>query len=332
MERKLASIQRIVKLHKTDKFDNLLLAQVLGWHCLVKKEEFKEGDLCVYFEIDSILPDKPIFAFMNRYRNKVKTIKMHGVYSQGLALPLSLFPELINVAEGQDVTNELGVTKYEGALPICGDVMGNFPVGIPKTDETRLQAIPGILERNKGVECYVTEKIDGCSATYYVYDGKFGVCSRNLELKRSDCVYWAMSDKYKIEEQLLSLGKNIVLQGEIVGPKVQGNKYKLPNQQFYLYNVMEWQGNSYSYTNFDNLIHYSGMLNIPTVPILPWTNYILDGADVDQWVEMSKGSSTLNCMTRREGLVVRGKENQFDIEVGRLSFKVINPDFLLKYE
>lgn len=332
MERKMASIQKIVKLQKIDQFDNLLLAQVLGWHCLVKKEEFQECDLCVYFEIDSILPDKPVFAFMNKYRNKVKTIKMRGVLSQGLALPLSYFPELVNVEEGQDVTGELGVTKYEGALPICGDIMGNFPAGIPKTDETRLQAIPGILERNKGVMCYITEKLDGCSATYYYYDGKFGVCSRNLELKHSDCVYWAMSDKYKIEEQLRALNKNIVLQGEIVGPKVQGNKYKLPTQHLFLFNVMEWQGNSYNYANLDKIIDYSNMLNIPTVPLLSFTNYTLDGNGVDQWVEMSKGNSVLNCMTKREGIVVRGKNNEFDLQVGRLSFKVINPDFLLKYE
>ena len=92
--------------------DNIELMSVLGWKVIAKIGEFHEGDLCVYFEIDSKLPEAEWSAFMSKKNYKVKTMKLgkFNVISQGLALPLSAFDVDIPQEEGIDVTELLKVT------------------------------------------------------------------------------------------------------------------------------------------------------------------------------------------------------------------------------
>lgn len=103
--------------------DNIALATVGGWKVIVKKEEFEPGDVAVFFEIDSKLPEEERYAFMERKHYKVKTMKLgkFNVVSQGLLMPLSEFPELgipdktdggvIDV--GIDLTEKLHITYAE---------------------------------------------------------------------------------------------------------------------------------------------------------------------------------------------------------------------------
>ena len=104
--RHLASIQKILNINPIEGADKIEQARVKGWNLVVGKGEFKENDLCVFFEIDSILPDKPEFDFMKNKKFRVKTIRLKGVISQGLALPLSILPEG-NYKEDDDVTEIL---------------------------------------------------------------------------------------------------------------------------------------------------------------------------------------------------------------------------------
>lgn len=95
--------------------DNIALAIVKGWKVIVKKEEFNIGDKGVYFEIDSKVPaDDERFAFLANKDYRIKTMKLNkfGVYSQGLLIPLSTFPELGELDVGVDVTDALKVTYY----------------------------------------------------------------------------------------------------------------------------------------------------------------------------------------------------------------------------
>lgn len=91
--------------------DNIELMAVNGWNVIVKKGEFKEGDLCVYFEIDSKLPVREWSEFMLKKHYKVKTMKLNkfGVISQGLALPLNVFDIKIPEEENIDLTEKLDV-------------------------------------------------------------------------------------------------------------------------------------------------------------------------------------------------------------------------------
>lgn len=111
-KRALAYTARCGKIEKIEGADNIELMSVLGWKVITKIGEFHEGDLCVYFEIDSKLPEKEWSEFMASKKYKVKTMKLgkFKVISQGLALPLSVFDVEIPNEEGVDVTELLGVT------------------------------------------------------------------------------------------------------------------------------------------------------------------------------------------------------------------------------
>ena len=114
-ERPLVHIEKVQWIKHIEGADNIELIGVLGWSLIAKKKEFNVGDLAVYFEIDSLLPEKDDrFKFMESKKYKVKTMKLSkfNVFSQGLALPLSLFPELKDKKIGDDVTKELNVTYY----------------------------------------------------------------------------------------------------------------------------------------------------------------------------------------------------------------------------
>jgi RNA ligase (TIGR02306 family) len=201
MERSLASIQKVEKIEPIEGADRIDKATVLGWHLVVLKGEFKEGDLGVYFEIDSMLPDLPAFAFLKDPKGKIpaegfihrlKTKKLRGVISQGLLIPMNAFDftiqgKLKRHSIGDDVTEILGIKKYEPPVNVSlrtGQAKSTFPSFIPKTDETRIQSIPWIVGEFQGKKVYVTTKLDGTSLTCYLKGDQFGVCSRNMEWKK----------------------------------------------------------------------------------------------------------------------------------------------------
>lgn len=348
MDRKLASIQKIVDVGPIENADVIEVATILGWHCVVKKGEFKpEGD-CVYFEVDSLLPVKEQYEFLrkscfNSRLNgfRIKTIKLRGQISQGLAIPVKdVFGkiDMLDLKEGLDVTEILGVRKYEVEIPVTlsGAAKGNFPSFIPKTDEMRIQSIPELFNRYDGVPFVVTEKLDGTSATYYVKDGEFGFCSRNWEFKPDvDNTYAQVAKKYKIEEKLkkyisLSSVANIAIQGEIIGPSIQKNRYALSEHMFLVYHVFDIDEHKYfHHTALENFCAEAGLLEY--VPVLA-RNFYLDEYTVDSIVEYSIGKSIINKNIQKEGIVIKSALEKKDPDIGRLSFKVINPKYLLKYE
>jgi RNA ligase (TIGR02306 family) len=328
--RKLASIQRIRELHPVEGADAIEMARVLGWQLVVKKNEFKVGDLCVFCEIDSIMPDKPEFEFLRPRKMRIKTIKLRGQVSQGICFPLSFLPEGTPIEEGYDVTDLLGVTKFEPPIPFCleGKMKGRFPAFIPKTDETRVQVLTDILKDNQGEKCYITEKIDGTSVTYFIKDGDFGVCSRNLELyEDSENSFWKLARELDIENKLRSLNGNFALQGEVVGENIQSNTLKLKGQSVFFFNIFDID--KFQYFGFQEFKKTIQNLNLKTVPIIS-EEYILE-ADTDSLVDLSIGKSLINKDGWREGIVIRSlSEKKLGVE--RFSFKVINPNFLLKYD
>lgn len=326
--RKLASIQKIKDLQPIAGADLIERATVLGWHLVVKKGEFNVGDYCIYCEVDSILPEIPEFEFLRPRHFRIKTVRMRGQISQGIAFPVSLLPNL-PPKEGMDVTELLGVLKYEPPVLIRmgGQAKGAFPGFIPKTDETCIQSVPDVLIRAEGTECYISEKLDGTSATYYMRDGEFGVCSRNLDLRETEKnIHWRLARQEDMENKLQ--GHNIALQGEIIGPGVQGNKYKLPNHELRVFNVFDID--RYEYYSYDELVAFIAEVGLTGVPLLGICT--LGENDVDGLVALAEAKSVVNPKSHREGIVIRSLVEQRDPELGRLSFKVINPKFLLKYE
>jgi RNA ligase (TIGR02306 family) len=327
MERKLASIQTISKLEPIDGADSIEKATVLGWELVVKKGEFQEGDKAVYVEIDSVLPqDRPEFEFMKPRGFRVKTVRLRGQISQGILFPLSIIPfndgVSVDVTEGTDVTTLLGITKYEPkvSVQLAGVVKGNFPHFLEKTDETRVQVLMRQLDLHKGQAAYVTEKLDGSSVTFYLRNGEFGVCSRNLDLKESEGnLYWKVARQLKIEDRLRVLGRNIAIQGELIGEGVQKNKYKLKGNTVRFFSVFDIDARKYA--DRDVFINTIEFLGFSTVPILELVEI---QKDIPTLVKLATRNSLLNPDTLAEGIVIRTLKDHF-------SFKVINPEFLIKH-
>lgn len=339
MERKLASIQEIISVDEIPGADNIQVATVRGWKLVVKRDEFKAGDKAIYCEIDSFLPIREEFEFLRKSSFKrmgelegfrLRTIKLRGQVSQGLLLPVEILKDKIyadqykRLSIGDDVSEALGVFKYEPPIPaeLSGIMKGGFPNFIPKTDEERIQNLTEVYENFKKSVFYVTEKLDGSSATYYLNNGTFGVCSRNIDLLEGEGnTFWKLARQLQLEEKMKATGVNICLQGELIGEGIQGNPYKLKGQHVYFFNAFEIDEQKYlALSEFVNLME---QLKLETVPFVT-TNYKLPET-IDELLLTAEGKSKLTTVAEREGIVLRNHART-------ISFKVISNRFLLKQD
>lgn len=330
MERKLASIRRIENVLPIEGADMIEVSVVGGWKVVTRKGEYKPGDLAIYCEVDSFLPIKDEFEFLRKSSYKkmgeqegfrLKTIRLRGQLSQGLLLPVS--QEVLSLyKEGDDVTDLLGIVKYEPPIPaeLAGKVKGMFPSFLRKTDEERIQNLTENYSKWKEKEFYVTEKLDGSSATYYLKGGEFGVCSRNLELLETEGnTLWKVARELDLENKLRETGRNISIQGELVGEGIQGNPYKIKGQTIYFFNAFDIDIQQYySQKEMEDFIQ---SLNLKTVPILD-RSYKLPET-VEELLQYADSKSELNKDFGREGVVIRSLDRS-------VSFKVISNNFLLK--
>jgi len=228
-----------------------------------------------------------------------------------------------------------------------------WPYWCTHTDEERIQNIPHVIKQFADKEVYITEKIDYQSGTW---TGKmiqnptpiigkflpkkyqFVVCSRNLTTNDKNSLYWKIAKKYNLE-QILKENPTLTIQGEQGASNVQGNKYGIKEPTMWVFNIIDHEKN-YHY-NWTELQSFCLKYSLQTVPILEYYDSIKVkdgrnmtyypklsrlGSTVQELVEFSKSKSVLADIPR-EGIVVRCIENGQKL----LSFKVINPDFLLKY-
>jgi RNA ligase (TIGR02306 family) len=338
MERKLASIRIISNLQPIEGADKIEVATVDGWKVVVAKDvEHKVGDMVIYCEIDSFLPIREEFEFLRKssYRKmgdqegfRLRTIKLRGQVSQGLILPIKdiQLPNKDLLKVGMDVTKELGIVKYEPPIPaeLAGKVKGLFPSFIPKTDEERVQNLASEYEGYKlqsKHQFYVTEKLDGSSATFYYNDGEFGVCSRNLELLETEGnTFWKVARELDLENKMRRVGINFSLQGELIGEGIQGNPYKLKGQTvkfFTGYDIMKQER-----IPFVSFVVLLMDMELDYVPVLNQEYVFLLPDSVDEMLKYAEGKSALNPDFEREGVVVRSMD-------GSISFKAISNKFLL---
>jgi len=350
--RTLASIQTVNAAEPIPNADAIERIRVLGWWVVVKKGEFKPGDRVVYCEIDSLLPERPEFEFLRASSFKpsrideggiaipagfrIKTIKLRGQVSQGICFPLSILPSNAPTDEGADVTAPLGIVKWEPPPPVGmgGRVKGGFPGFLPKTDETRVQVLEAVLERHRGKTFYVTEKLDGTSFTAFLREGTFGICSRNLWLDETDdtSLLARIAKRFKLDEKLRKVrsgrGFDLAIQAEVIGPGIQKNKYELKEATLRVFNVLNVD--TYKLVDRDTMLEMLTELGLESVPQL---GTITLNHTVDELIAFSEAPSVLNPKAQREGVVLRPLEEEYDAEIGgRLSFKAINPKFLLKYD
>jgi RNA ligase (TIGR02306 family) len=359
--RKLASIKTISNIQPIEGADVIELATVDSWNVVVAKDVgHKIGDMVIYCEIDSFLPIREEFEFLRKSSYKkmgdqegfrLKTIRLRGQVSQGLILPISVLnPEGTNIYiepfEGLDVTDMLDIVKYEPPIPaqLSGIAKGLFPSFIRKTDEERVQNLTREYEGwrlQSQHQFYVTEKLDGSSATFFFNNGAFGVCSRNLELAepepfvegetiigndgverpKQENSFWKVARHLQLKEWLSTRKSNYAIQGELIGEGIQGNPYKIKGQTVRFFNAFNIDTQQYlSLPEFEYLIKSMGL---ETVPILD-RNFTLPNT-VDEMLKYAEDKSILNPQFDREGVVIRSIDRT-------ISFKAISNKFLLKHQ
>ena len=217
---------------------------------------------------------------------------------------------------------------------IVGRNTKNFPWFIKKTDEERIQNMPFFFKQHDGKLFYIMEKLDGTSLTVAIRNEKlsilkkffgtdFYVCSRNLTLySKNDTIYWKIVEQENIEKKLRSVGKNIAIQGEIVGETIQKNKYKLKGIDLYVFNVVDLDKNIY-YNNGEK-IEFCSKYGFKMCPHLGEIR-ISEDMKVPDMIELATRKSFIDDKIWAEGIVLRDYYND------RISVKAINPEFLLKY-
>lgn len=329
--RKLACIRRISALQPINGADRIEVAIVNGWKVVVNKGIHSVGELVVYCEIDSLLPIRDEFEFLRKSSYKkmsdgtegfrLRTVTLRGQISQGLVIPMSVLPNG-NYNEGDEVTEVLGIVKYEPPIPaeLTGKVRGYFPSFIQKTDEERIQNLAEDYTNLRKLRYFASEKLDGTSTTMYLNENIFGVCSRNLDLEESQCTQWRIAREQDVENKLRMFGRNLAIQGEIIGEGIQGNPYKLRGQQFRVFNIFDID--TYQYLTKIEMLEITENFNLLTVPTI--FDEIELPETIDEILKMAEGKSMLNQNAEREGLVWVSVNSP-----DRISFKTISNKFLL---
>lgn len=339
--RKMATIRKIDAIGPIEGADAIEVATVGGWKVVIKKGEFAVGDLAVYCEIDSWIPTE-IAPFLSKGKEprefegvkgeRLRTVKLRGQLSQGLLLPYNILPFDSQgvMVEGNDVSELMNIQKWEMAVPaqLAGQVRGNFPSVIPKTDQERCQNLVKEIDSAivAGMAFEVTEKLEGSSMTCYLIDGEFGVCSRNLDLKRDENnTFWSTAIAEDIEAKMREVGDNFAIQGELIGPGVQGNIYKLTKPEFRVFDIYDIVAGDYvTAAERQGQIQMMGLKHVPVLAAKAKLYDTLGVKDVEDLLKFADGKSVMGDITGpwREGVVFKEVN-------GGMTFKAISNVYLL---
>lgn len=357
-------------IEKHPKADRLDLVKIKEWRVVAGRDSntpdqprYKKGDLCIYLPIDSVLPEKlesflfPPDSKVKLSKSRIKTIKLRGAISQGMICDLSfdllnLYPKLKGYKVGQDVTEILGVTKYEppaSSVPVHMQVKqaknGNNPHFHKYNDIENFKNYSNTFE--EGDDVYISEKLHGTSARYGKLPSapanffqkilkwfgllpKFQFCygSRNVQLQGklrkqlfyTNDVYAKIAKQYGLESKL---DPGEVIYGEIVGHGIQGGYsygHKEGEHSFYVYDV-KCDG---KYLPYGQFLAFCSERGLKTVPYLYRGRFHKEHAD-----SLRTGRSHVGDQPVREGIVIKCA-NERDAWHGRRVLKYINDDYLLQ--
>ena len=343
--RKLATIREISSISTIEGAHSICIYHVGGWKIVDSIGKYLTGDMVVMCEIDSFIPTEiaPFLTqaghFPKEYKGvkgeRLRTKKLKGVISQGLLLPLETLTNFpsdqwfdTSSFEGSDVSSLLGIIKWDPSAEFQSpDAKGLFPSFIPKTAQERIQNLSKDFQnwKEEGTIWEVTEKLDGSSMTVFYKEGQLGVCSRNLELKEDENnTFWKAAKSNGATSVLTNKGKNIALQGELVGPGIQGNKYNLTDHVYFVYDIFDIDKQSYFLPEERQAFCKDAFLN--HVPVLNHVHFTKDSTEtIEDVLKSAEGKSVAGSKPEREGLVYKSYKTQD-------SFKAISNKWLCKFE
>jgi RNA ligase (TIGR02306 family) len=328
--RKLVTRETILDIQPIADADAIEAVTVRGWKLVSRKGEFKVGDPCLYFEIDSALPiADERFAFFAARGTKVtveghtvhvlKTARMRGVYSQGLALPMDKFPEAASAGPDDDLAALLKVEKWEPPLPKgSGEIIAEFPTHLArKTDAERIQNLVDVYERLRALRWFATEKIDGTSATFIKDESGLRVCGRNYELSK-ESLQGELAAAHSLADRMVA---GEVLQAELYGDGVQANPLKVRGRHLAVFGYFK-----------DRVAvprsAWPEWLMAIAAPLLPIT---LPASVPEAIAQIDGMKSTIGQGKPAEGVVWHTEDGAGLAELdGRACFKVISNSYLLK--
>jgi RNA ligase (TIGR02306 family) len=350
---KLATIEKIHSVQPHFNADALEVAKIKEWPVVVKKGEYKDGDLVVFIRIDSIVPStNSYFAFLEKQKYRVWNAKFRKAPSQGLVCPLSILPDYginsrsekpmysftnvdgvlgIVAEEGNDVTEILGVIKYEKPIDVsaAGDAKGSFPTHLVSiTDEDNLLNYPEVLDELRGELCYLTVKADGSSMTTIHNNGEVNVCSRRLEQKEGTG-FWVIADSYGLPDKLKAQTLNLAIQAEACGGKIQGNPLGLNKPSMFVFNIKDistgkWYG-------WEDIKATCALFGIPTVQLVCEPFVFDDTWTIARLQELANKvtyTASSGEVRKGEGIVLRPVTPKYSPAIGRaLSVKILNQDY-----
>jgi RNA ligase (TIGR02306 family) len=349
------TIERIAAVWAHTNADRLAMARLesMSYQFVIAKDSFVPGDRVVYFPIDSLLPESLITALgltgklAGSAKNRVKTVRLRGEISQGVvAEPRVVIPEWSGeapFAEGTDLTERLGVIKYEPP-PIISEegVLGAMPPMVSVYDIENIERHGAIVaEYLIDSRVVITEKLEGShfSASYYT-DGSIVVCQRHYQIHpntdgKPDHDWIRVSRELGLHDALPKLkaaiearcGRPIAVvtvRGEMIGPSIQGNLYKLPARTIRIFEI-EADGQPIDAIDYLELM---AEFNLPGVPVLA-TDVVFRTWLSDRTIAASSnGESVLLPKVAREGIVIRPMREASDSKLGRVILKQRSPEYL----
>lgn len=348
MVRDLAIIAKVQKIEGIPKYDKVVKATIENYPVIVQKDQFKEGDLCVFVFYDTVLPVKPEFEFLRKssYSKlydgfRIRNMKMCGMYSSGIAFGLDILPEGFQPSLGDDVSDMLGIRKYDPEelqgraqvqhgkkkspvmlfllrfrlfrklyKRIHGKQVTTYPETVHKSNETNIEkTFSKLKEQYPDEKYYVSEKMEGSAGAWMLYGKrrKYLVFSHNVIRPTKDNNTWAqVGRKYKLESILRGEKRNLCIQGEICGPSIQGNIYNFPDYRLFVYKVTDTDtGIPLQYVELERFCRCNMLTMVPVLEVdvvLPDT--------LDEVLAGCEGKSLYDAKIPREGLVWRGMRDQ----------------------
>lgn len=337
--------------------DALEIARVGDYRSIVRKGQYVTGDLVAYIPEQAIVPDALLDELGLRGRlagkemNRVKAIKLRGVLSQGL-----VYPARPTWSEGQDVTAELGIVKYEPPVPshMSGQVYGAGPDRCVKYDIENVKAWPDVLVEGEPV--VFTEKIHGTWCQLgLVPEGAAGehgplvVSSKGLAAKGLAFMPDAPDNAHNLYLRVarhldfaararrafadhLAAGRPVFVLGEVFGAGVQDLSYGAKTDQdahlgFRVFDVYAgWYGQG-AFLSDAELDAACAALDLPRVPVLyrgPFSRAVM--------AEYTDGRETVSgrALHVREGIVLRPQRERHHPDLGRVQLKSVSEKYLLR--
>jgi RNA ligase (TIGR02306 family) len=320
----LASIEQITRVYPHSNADALELLEVRNCQVIVPKDKYKEGQKIVFIWPDSILPDKPWAEFYKAKSSRVRAIRLRNEWSMGIVEEIeniirsedtytgySDARALHDLPIGTEISEMIGVKKYEAPPPKDLQAKGGLPFGIPKTDEEnhyKFDTLP------YGELCTVTRKRDGSSGSFYYHleSDTFGVMSRSLELKPECPNVWTVHiPQYDIENKLkdycIQNQISLCVRGESFGNGRNGHKANVDAKEqtsWEMFSVWDIEKRRYIPLEEEhNFITVANACGFEHVPVLE-QNVVLTPELIKNYADDDIGF---------EGVVIHCKGNTFKV-------------------